>query len=73
MPEEFTDNPRADMLFEIVKSRYGDRLTDDQLEEVRKSVNGVEELAQELRKVRLSNAVEPYAQFQPYRGVDNDE
>lgn len=73
MPEESRDNPTADMLFEIVKSRYGDRLTDEQLKEVRKGVDGVEDLAQELRKVRLSNAVEPYATFQPYRGADNDE
>ena len=73
MPDESRDNPIADMLFEIVKSRYGDRLTDDQLEEVRKGVDGVEHLAQELRKVRLGNAVEPYATFQPYRGADNNE
>ena len=73
MPDESRDNSIADMLFEIVKAKYGDRLTHEQLEEVRKGVDGVEDLAQELRKVRLNNAVEPYATFQPYRGADNDE
>ena len=69
MPE----NSRADMLFEIVKAKYGDRLTDEQLEEVRSGVEGAEDLAEELRKVRLTNAVEPFSNFQPYRGADNDE
>ena len=73
MPEESRDNPRADMLFEIVKAKYGDRLTYEQLAEVRSGVEGAEDLAAELRKVRLTNAVEPFANFQPYRGADNNE
>ena len=73
MSEESRDIPRAEMLFEIVKAKYGDRLTDEQLEEVRSGVEGAEGLAAELRRVRLTNAVEPSANFQPYRGADNNE
>ena len=73
MPDENKKELRADMLFEIVKAKYGARLTDEQLEEVRSGVDGVEGLAAELRKVRLTNAVEPFANFQPFRGADNDE
>ena len=54
MPDENKKELRADMLFEIVKAKYGDRLTDEQLEEVRNGVDGV-------------------ANFQPFRGADNDE
>ena len=73
MPDENKKESRTDMLFMIVKAKYGDRLTDEQLKEVRSGVDGVEDLAVELRKVRLTNAVEPFANFQPYRGADNDE
>ena len=73
MPDENKKESRTDMLFGIVKAKYGDRLTDEQLKEVRSGVDGVEELAVELRKVRLTNAVEPFANFQPYRRADNDE
>ena len=32
------ENPDVDALLELVKGRYGGRLTDEQLEELRKSV-----------------------------------
>lgn len=73
MGDESSKDPMAEIMFEMVRSRYGDRLTDDQLDEVRDGVAAAEALAEELRKVRLSNSVEPHALFQPYRGVGNDE
>ena len=73
MPDESKTNSRAEKLFEIVKAKYGDRLTDEQLEEVRSGVDGAEVLAAELRKVRLTNDVEPFSTFHPYRGADNNE
>ena len=66
--EDTKDNQEAEALFEIVTERYGDRLDPDQLEEVRKGVEGAVELAKELRGVRLDNSVEPYSTFRPFRG-----
>ena len=61
------DQTEADTLFEMVKSRYGDRLTEDQLEDVRRTVDSVVGNAKALRSVRLDNADEPPAMFIPYR------
>ncbi len=68
MEEDTKDTQEADALFSIVADRYGDRLNPDQLEEVRKGVEGAMELARALRGVRLDNSVEPYSTFSPYRG-----
>ncbi len=57
----------AESLFEMVKDRYGGRLTEEQLENVRRSVDTVVDNAETLRSVRLDNAEEPPAVFAPYR------
>ena len=57
----------ADALFEIVRQRYGARLTQEQLDEVRKIVQAQVEAARALRAVRLTNADEPMQPFAPYR------
>jgi hypothetical protein len=73
MPDENLTNDVAAMLFQIVKARYGDRLSEAQLQAVQQGVEGIETLSQELRKIRLDNAVEPFAYFTPYRGDDGHE
>jgi len=60
-------DPEADALFEIVRARYGDRLTPAQLDELRKIVAGQLEAARALRAVALANADEPMQPFAPYR------
>jgi hypothetical protein len=60
-------DPEADALFEIVRRRYGDRLTPAQLDELRKIVAGQLEAARALRVVTLTNADEPMQTFAPYR------
>ena len=67
MEDETKDNQEAEALFKMVADRYGERLNPDQLEEVRKGVEGAMELANTLRGVRLDNSVEPYSTFRPYR------
>jgi hypothetical protein len=67
MSEPAKQDPEADALFEIVRQRYGDRLTPDQLDEVRKIVQAQVEAARALRAVRLTNADEPMQPFAPYR------
>ncbi len=56
--------------FNIVKRLYGDRLTSEQLDEVRKGVVGIVEAAEAMRAVKLENGDEPFSTFVPYRKGD---
>ena len=67
MSDPAKPDPEADALFEIVRQRYGDRLTPSLMDEVRKIVRAQVEAARALRSVRLTNADEPMQQFAPYR------
>jgi hypothetical protein len=58
-----------DRLFELVRARYGDRLSAEQLAEVRQGVAGIVEAVQELRRVRLGNADEPAQPFAVFRAT----
>ena len=58
---------QVDALFEMVRGKYGGRLSDDELAAVRKEVEAVVEHAEALRSVKLDNSDEPPFIFQPYR------
>ena len=60
----------AELMFDVVRERYGDRLDDEQLEEVKKGVEGIFEAAQALREIKLENGDEPFSTFVPYRKGD---
>ena len=60
----------AELMFDVVRERYGDRLDDEQLEEVRKGVEGIFEAAQTLREIKLENGDEPFSMFVPFRKGD---
>ena len=49
----------VELLFALVRERYGDRLTPEQLEAVRTSVAAIVDGARALRAVRLDNADGP--------------
>lgn len=53
--------------FEMVKQKYGDRLSDEELEAVREDVQSLVEAAQEIRAVKLDGSSEPPTVFVPYR------
>ena len=57
----------AEQLFEMVRDRYGDRLSTEELEEVWKGVEGIAEAAEALRSVKLGNGTEPFSIFKPYK------
>ena len=57
----------SDFLFKMVKDRYDDQLTADELEEVRKGVEGIVEAVKALRSVKLGNGTEPFSIFKPYK------
>jgi hypothetical protein len=60
-----TPDPETEVLFEIVRQRYAARLTPEQLDELRKIVDGQVKAARALRAVRLTNADEPFQRFEP--------
>jgi hypothetical protein len=54
-------------LFDMVNERYGDRLTPEELEEVKKGIEAIRKTADTLRMVKLENSDEPFALFVPHR------
>ena len=59
-----------DELLRMILARYGDRLTSQETDEVRKIVRRITDTAGELRSVQLANSDEPMALFQPYSNED---
>jgi len=55
----------AQALLELIKTRYGDRLTPDQLAEVRASLQAILDAAEAMRAVKLQNGDEPNQHFKP--------
>jgi hypothetical protein len=53
--------------FRVVADRYGDRLTPDELEEVRKAIEANLDAAYALRSIKLENWDEPFSVFKPLR------
>lgn len=63
-----TDSDRdISILMELVKERYGERLTEEQLEHVSKSLKSVIDAGKALGETPLENSDEPYNVFRPYR------
>ena len=67
MPEPTPLPGEADHLFELIRTRYGDRLTPPELEELRRGIETLVAQAAALRAVRLTNADEPVQRFVPFR------
>ena len=57
-----------DLLFAVVKEKYGHLLTDEQLDGVREAVSGLRDVFRPIRAIRLTNDVEPFPNFRPFRG-----
>ena len=57
-----------DLLFAIIKEKYGHLLTDEQLDSVRTAIVGQREVFRPIREYKLTNDIEPFSNFRPYRG-----
>ena len=57
-----------ELLFAIIKEKYGHLLTDEQLDSVRTAIVGQREVLRPIREYRLTNDVEPFSNFRPFRG-----
>jgi hypothetical protein len=58
----------SECLLHLLQQRYGDRLRPNELEEVKKGIDGITAMAAALRRVKLENSDEPFSVFVPYRG-----
>jgi hypothetical protein len=67
-PMSHPEADEVDILFALVRRRYGDRLGDTELADVRRAVQAIVEGARALRAVRLSQPAEPAQPFLPCRG-----
>jgi len=56
----------SETLFKLVRDQYGDRLSPEELEEVKKGVERITETAKALREVKLENWDEPFSIFKPF-------
>ena len=68
MTTDANNGLEQDLLFAIVKERYGHILTDEQLEGVRNAIVGQRDVFRPIREYRLTNGVEPFSTFTPFRG-----
>ena len=64
------ESGESEHLFNIINERYGERLSDGELAEVKKGVEKIVEAAEKLREIRLENGDEPFFVFKPYRGEE---
>ena len=67
MSQPAPDPSETDLRFELVRLRYGNRLTAEQLDVLRRSVAALVEQVDALRTVRLTNADEPLQRFTAFR------
>ena len=67
MTEPAPADREAEVLFELIRARYGSRLTAEQLDGVRRGVVAIVAQSAALRAVRLGNADEPVQRFTPFR------
>lgn len=67
MSKESNDK-ELENLYNIVKDRFGDRLTTKELGEVKKDLQTIAEATKALRAVKLGNGDAPLFVFKPYIG-----
>jgi hypothetical protein len=58
----------VELRLSLLRLRYGDRLDDAQLEDLRRTVQSIVDQVQALRAVPLANADGPLTRFVPVRG-----
>ncbi len=60
-----TKKSEAEILFNLVETSYGDRVTPEELEEIRKGLDAILESAKAMHAIKLENGDEPYQFFKP--------
>jgi hypothetical protein len=61
----------TEILFELVKLKFGNRLDDDQLIEVKEKIKEIIDATIKLREIPLANSDEPNFIFKPFLEEEN--
>jgi hypothetical protein len=57
----------VDLRLALVRHRYGERLSPEQIDDLRRAVEAIVEQVAALGTVRLANSDEPLSRFEPFR------
>jgi hypothetical protein len=58
-PADVKPSPVAEAYAEVARARFGDKLTPDEIEKIKKDLDGYARAAERLRSVKLQNGDEP--------------
>jgi hypothetical protein len=60
------ESKESEHRFELVKIRYADHLSEEELEEISNGVETIVKAAEAMKAVKLENSDEPFSVFKPF-------
>ena len=66
MSEQSKVDDRAEQMMAVLRQRYGDRLTEDELDEVSEAAKAIVQASEDMREVQLGHGDSPFS-VPPYR------
>ena len=66
MSEQSKVDNRAEQMMAVLRQRYGDRLTEDELDEVSEAAKAIVQASEDMRDVQLEHGDSPFS-VPPYR------
>lgn len=66
MSEQSKVDDRAEQIMAVLRERYGDRLTENELDEVSEAAKAIVQASEDMRAVRLGHGDSPFS-VPPYR------
>ena len=67
MSEQSKVDDRAEQVMSVLRQRYGDRLDEQELEEVGEAAKAIVQASEDMRSVELEHGDSPFS-VPPYRG-----
>ena len=66
MSEQSKVDDRAEQMMAVLRQRYGERLTEDELDEVSEAAKAIVQASEDMRDVQLGHGDSPFS-VPPYR------
>ena len=66
MSKQSKVDTRAEQMMAVLRQRYGDRLTEDELDEVSEAAKAIAQASEDMREVQLGHGDSPFSVL-PYR------
>lgn len=67
MSEQSSVDDKAEQMMAVIRQRYGDRLDEQELEEVGEAAKAIVQASEDMRTVELGHGDSPFS-VPPYRG-----